>query len=251
MLQLPLSIQLRVDATFDNFYVSSVNTLVVDALRYFVEQDDETYFYLWGASGSGVSHLLQAAQHLISHQAQNQQHRSAMTTKTIQYLPLASILDANDALNTNAYTPEEVLSGLEYLDMVVIDDIQCLAGKPLWEQGMFHCFNRLRDSGKKLLIGGDVSPKHLEVTLPDLHSRLQWGVTYQLQSLDDASKKQALHLRAKGMGLSLSEDTVQFLLNHCSRDTAHLMEQLQQLDQACLIEKRPVTIPFVKQVLGV
>ncbi len=230
MLQLPLSVALRVDATFDNFYISPANTWVVDALQHFCQQPNEFYAYLWGPSGTGVSHLLQASQHRL------QSHN-------IQYLPLAEIIHYD-------YSAQDILSGLETLDIVVIDDIQHIAGNGDWEEALFYLFNRMRDTGKKLLIGGHQSNTHLPVNLPDLQSRLQWGESYRLEPLDDDAKKQVLIDRSASMGLSIKEDVVQFMLNHCGRNLTDLMELLEQLDQVCLIEKRAVTIPFVKSVLS-
>jgi DnaA family protein len=230
--QLPLSVHLRVDATFDNFYIPGSNQVAVDALQYFCKTPTEHFFYLWGADGSGVSHLLQAVQHYS--QALN-----------IQYLPLAELLSAD-----LDYSPDDVLSGLESLDLVVVDDLQMLAGIESWEHAFFHLYNRLRDAGKQLLVGANMSPRALPVGLADLDSRLQWGVSYQLHALSDSDKKLAILSRANAMGMRLGEEVLQFMLNHCSRDLRSLMESLQVLDQASLAEQRHLTIPFVKQVLA-
>jgi len=230
MLQLPLSVTLRVEATFDNFYVSADNQWVVEALQHFCRQPKEFYCYLWGAAGAGVSHLLQASQHILP-------------SDNVQYLPLGEIIHYD-------YSAQDILSGLDTLDVVVIDDVQHIAGNTEWEEALFHLFNRMRDTGKKMLIGGHQSNVHLPVKLPDLQSRLQWGESYHLQPLDDDAKKQVLISRAASMGLLIKEDVVQFMLNHCGRNLADLMALLKQLDQVCLIGKRAVTIPLVKSVLA-
>lgn len=230
--QLPLSITQRVDATFDNFYVPGSNAVAVDALKHFCDATNEHLFYMWGKGGSGVSHLLQAVQ-----------HRAA--DLNIQYLPLAELLASADA-----YTPEDVFSGLEVLDLVVIDDVQKIVGRDNWQLELFHLYNRLRDAGKQLLIGANCSPRELALNLADLHSRLQWGISYQLHTLNDAEKKQAVLERAEAMGMRLSDELMQFILNHCSRDLRQLMDVLNTIDKASLAEKRHLTIPFVKRVLG-
>jgi DnaA family protein len=235
--QLPLSITLRVDATFDNFYVADAyapdsNAVAVDALQHFCGVANEHFFYMWGNGGSGVSHLLQAVQHCAA-------------DLNIQYLPLAELLAP-----AAVYTPEDVFSGLEILDLVVIDDVQKIVGLDNWQLGLFHLYNRLRDAGKQLLIGANCSPRELDLNLADLHSRLQWGISYQLHVLNDKEKKQAVIDRAAAMGMRLSDEVMQFILNHCSRDLRQLMDLLKTIDKASLAEKRHLTIPFVKRVLG-
>lgn len=231
--QLPLSVNLRVDATFDNFYVSDSNQVAIEALKHFCTSSNEHFYYLWGTGGSGVTHVLQAVQH----------YQQALT---IHYLPLAELLVVKDA-----YSAQTVFSGLESLDLVVIDDVQQLAGIEDWELGLFHLYNRLRDAGKQLLVGANTAPRELPIALADLQSRLQWGISYPLYALNDDEKKQAICSRAKAMGMPLSDEVLQFMLTHCSRDLRGLMGLLKQLDKASLAEKRHITIPFVKQVLSV
>jgi DnaA family protein len=86
--------------------------------------------------------------------------------------------------------------------------------------------------------------------LPDLRSRLATGLVYQLTSMSDQQKQQALILQAQSRGLSMSDEVAQYLLRHYGRDMPALMTVLQQLDKASLQAKRRLTIPFVRQVLG-
>lgn len=230
--QLPLSITLRVDATFDNFFISESNHVAVQALKFFASSNTEHFFYLWGAESSGVSHLLQAAQH-------------QSLARNIQYLPLAELLGGDVT-----YHPSEIFDGLESLDLLVVDDLQIIAGNAEWELAFFHLFNRLRDAGKQLLVGANQSPREIAVSLADLQSRLQWGVSYQLLSLNDDEKKQAILSRAEALGIRLNDDVLQFMLTHCGRDLRGLVDIINQLDKASLAEKRHITIPFVKQVLN-
>ena len=99
-------------------------------------------------------------------------------------------------------------------------------------------------------MAADQSPVHLEVTLPDLASRLSWGMVYQLEPLEDEEKVQALLLRARHRGLNLTDDVSRFVLTRGPRDMAGLFEVLEQLDQASLRAQRKLTIPFVKAEMG-
>ena len=231
--QLSLGVNLNDDATFDNFYApaSSHNAMVVKGLRDQLDDSGEAFIYLWGSSGCGLTHLLQAA----CHQAQS-------LGLSVQYLPLRDLV---------GYAPEELFAGLETVDLVCLDCLPTVAGRPDWELAIFTLYNQLRECGKRLLVAAEHSPRELALTLEDLRSRLQWGLTYQVHSLDDDEKQQALQMRARARGLELSDDVAQYIIQRLPRDTNELFWQLARLDHASLAEQRKLTIPFVKKVLAI
>ncbi len=228
--QLPLAISVDVDATFDNFYCSDANRLTVTALQQFavqaIDQSTDHYFYLWGSEACGITHLLDAVQNQAA-------------SLSVQYIPLKELFE---------YSPEDILEGLEQLDLICIDDLQIIAGDKQWEEALFHLFNRLRDNHKQLVIGSHLPPRQLPLTLPDLQSRLQWGLVFQLQALNANEKQQAIQFRAEKMGMQLSDEVASYLLQRTQRSTACLFSLLKQLDHASLAEQRKLTIPFVKKI---
>lgn len=227
--QLTLSgIRLQDNATFENFYVAGNQQLCVFLQNLF--SDHELYAYLWGNPGAGCSHLLQACC-----------HKAHELAKSAMYLPLAEY---------QHLTPE-VFDGLEEMDLVVLDDIQTVVKQPEWEEGIFHLFNRLRSSQRHLLIGANNPPNEIGINLPDLLSRLNWGVIFRVNALTDADKVLALRLRAEHRGIKLPEEVASFLLRHYSRSTMALFSALDTLDTASLAEQRKLTIPFVKYVLQI
>jgi len=227
-LQLPLHISLRDDARFANFCATG-NELALHSLQQTIQGQGETFIYLWGAAGSGCTHLLQAS----CHQAEPAGLSAA-------YLPLEEL----------RLMGPEILEGMEFLDLVCIDHLQQVAGDPVWEEALFHLFNRIREQGSTLLVAADAAPRQLPVKLPDLASRLGWGVVFQIQSLADEDKCLVLQQRATARGMALSDEVARYLLNHASRDMSHLSQLLDQLDQASLSAKRKLTIPFIKEVTG-
>lgn len=227
--QLPLGVGLRDDATFGNYYPGTDNAALVEQLTRQPGPDGEPYLYLWGASGTGRSHLLQAA----CHQASDQDARAL-------YLPLADL----------GHFPPLMLEDIERLDLVAIDDLECVVGRKRWEEGLFHAFNRLRDAGKRLVIAANASPRQLPVLLPDLASRLTWGMTFHMQPLDDDGRLAALRLRAEVRGMELPDDVARYILHRGPRQLSELCRALDTLDRASLSAKRKLTIPFVKQALG-
>lgn len=226
--QLTLAVSLRDDARFANFFAAN-NQHIIHALRQQLATDGEPFIYLWGTTGVGCSHLLQAACH----------YADGLGFQSI-YLPLDEMVE---------YGPE-VLEGMDNLPLVAIDQLQAVSGDPAWEEGLFHLFNRLRSKNNKLLIAADNAPSGLNIQLPDFSSRLNWGVTYQVQALDDEGKVQALLLRAHRRGLNLSEEVARFILRRGSRNNGELFQLLDDLDRVSLAEQRKLTIPFIKTQLG-
>jgi DnaA family protein len=90
----------------------------------------------------------------------------------------------------------------------------------------------------------------LNINLPDLESRLNWGTTFQIRSMSDDDKAEALVKRAKMRGLTLTEEATRFLLSRVSRDMRALLDILDKLDHASIVEQRKLTIPFIKTILN-
>lgn len=225
--QLPLPVSLNDDARFENFYTGD-NQQVVHALQQQLLDHNGSFIYLWGNPGSGLSHLLQAS----CHHATEQQIQS-------MYLPLDEIADYGPA----------VLEGIDMLPLVALDGLDKVLPDSAWEEALFHLFNNIRNQGGCLLISAHQPPNQLGIGLKDLQSRLNWGLTFQVHSLNDETSIQALILRAQNRGLNLSEDTARYMLQRSPRDTRALFNLLDKLDHASLVEKRKLTIPFVKTLL--
>lgn len=226
--QLPLAVQLRDDATFENFYAAD-NDLLLAQLRRQLD-DGERYLFLYGGPGCGRSHLLQAA----CHQAQQQQQSST-------YLPLGELM---------AFPPAELFEGLETLELVCLDDIDQVLGNRVWEQALFNLFNHLLESGTCLLVSAGRSVRQLDMQLEDLRSRLSWGGVFQLAPLAEAEQMAAVNLRAGNRGLKLSEEVLSYIYHRSPRDLESLIQVIDRLDRASLRDQRRLTIPFVKSVMG-
>lgn len=227
--QLTLGLSLKDEATFANFYTAK-NAEIVAELKKTASGQAEKVIYLCGSRGQGRSHLLQAACHYA--------HQQRMTSV---YLPLASLV---------SLTPE-VLNGLELLDLICIDDLHVVAGQAEWEEAIFHLYNRVYDADKRIIIAANDLPKNIHLGLPDLISRLSWGIVFQLHPLDDAEKLSILTMRARHRGISLSEEVGKYILTHCPRHMGTLFAALDALDKASLAAQRRLTIPFVKEVLEI
>jgi len=226
--QLALNVQLRDDATWENFLCPDKVQALLKAVQEQLMPQGEPLIYLYGPADTGKSHLLQAACHI------------AGATPAL-YLPLSELLE---------YSPEEVLQGVETMGLVCLDDIHQVMGNEHWEQALFHFFNRAREQSCRLLVSAPCSPRELQLGLADLRSRLSWGVVYQLQSLNDEERKSVLRFRAERRGLRLSPEVASYISDRGPRTLASLLELLDKLDAASLVEQRALSIPFVRKALN-
>lgn len=227
--QLPLNIYLRPDANFNNFYDGN-NRVIINYLKNFLHNSQDWFVYLWGNSGSGRTHLLQAIYYL----AEACGHQ-------VVYLPLREVIQ----------TSPDLLENLENFSLVLLDDIDIIKTNALWQEAIFHLYNRIHAAKHHLLVSASCAPQNLNFTLSDLSSRLIAGTVFRLKDLSEEQKLAALQIRAKQYGLTLSLEVAEFMLHHWQRDLPSLLEALEKLDHASLVAKRKLTIPFVKSVLNI
>jgi len=227
--QLALAVKLNDEATLADFCWGD-NALLQQELQNTLHDRGERLLYIWGVSGSGKSHLLQAC------------CQAMQGNQPTIYLPLTLLKE---------WGPQ-VLDGIDEQALIGIDDIEAIAGDPNWEEALFHLFNRVRDNEKTtLIITGNYSPAQSPVCLQDLRSRLSWGLVFQLNELNDHNKISTLKLHANKRGFELPNSVGRFLLNRCARNMHDLHTLLNRLDDASLMAQRKITIPFVKHILGI
>lgn len=224
-MQLSLGVGLQEDQRFANF-LPGRNSQVAQLLQEQLSGDGFRYVYLWGAADTGKTHLLHAC-HQMGEQA-----RLACV-----FLDLAA-----------AGQPVEALAEVD-VDLVCIDRLQRVAGQPDWEEALFHLFNRLRERQAMLVITADCAPSGLGMVLPDLVSRLAWGLTYHLLPLQDDEKLAAFRMRAHQRGMELPDEVARYILHRCPRRLSELFATLDVLDEASLNAQRKLTIPFVRSAL--
>lgn len=226
--QLSLPFSFNPELGFEQYY-PGVNAEPVSHLQRTAAGAGEHLIFLWGSSGTGKTHLLNACCRAASH-----------CGRSVSHLPLELF---------GEYGPE-VLEGLEHQELVCLDNLDRVVGDEAWEAGLFVLFNRLRESGHDLVVTADAPPARLPIELPDLKTRFGWGLTLRLQTLGDTDKLGVLGLHARALGLDLPPQVGRFLLAHCNRDLSALRNLLERLDHASLAAKRRLTVPFLKTFLG-
>jgi DnaA-homolog protein len=218
--QLALGVRLRADAVFESFW-PGLNAEIIAALQ----APGIAPVWLWGARGSGKTHLLQAV--------------CAAAGESAAYFPL----DRSLAL------PPEALAGFERTRVLCIDDADAVAGDREWERALFRLFNEAAELRTRLIFAAAAAPRQADWSLEDWRSRSAACVVYQIRELDDEGRIEALRLRAAQRGLQLPYDTSEYLLKRMPRDLHSLFDILDQLDEASLAAQRRLTIPFIREAL--
>jgi DnaA-homolog protein len=218
--QLALGVRLRADAVFESYWPGS-NAEIIAALQ----APGIAPIWLWGARGSGKTHLLQAV--------------CAAAGESAAYFPL----DRSLAL------PPEALAGFEHTRVLCIDDADAVAGDPEWERALFRLFNATAELKTRLIFAAAAAPRQAGWSLDDWRSRAAACVVYQIRELDDEGRIEALRLRAAQRGLRLPYDTSEYLLKRMPRDLHSLFDILDRLDEASLAAQRRLTIPFIREAL--
>ncbi len=227
--QLSLEIVLDDQATFENFYAPRGSTHYLATM--ILQDSHQQYACLVGSTGSGLSHLLQAA----CQKRPFERHNGAI------YLPMKELQD---------YQPQQILDGLHQLELVCLDDLHLVSNQTEWQVPLFNFFNDCKQSGARLVFASQKAPDELGVSLADLLSRLKSGLIHRLADYSDEDLRRLLQLRANVRGMYLSDEVAKFLMHRLRRDTKSLMNALETLDRTSLQEQRRLTLPFVKSALG-
>lgn len=226
MPQLPLALRAPPDQRFESFIDAPEGVLAQLRLLASARQPDS--LYLAGGPGTGKTHLclsLCAAAEAIGRRA--------------AYVPLAAA----------SGRVREALESLDANDVVAVDGLEYAAGNPADELALFDFHNRAKAMQQNLLYTSRLAPDALQVSLPDLRSRLAQCVRIVLQTLDDAGRRALLRDRAQRRGLAVEEAAFAWILANVERDPVSLVALLDRLDRASLAAQRRVTVPFVRQVL--
>ena len=216
MKQLVLDLGAEPAHSLDTFQVGE-NAELAHLMHQFAQRASREHFaYLWGDTGAGKTHLLQAL----------------AASPASRYIPFDAPADQF------VHSPDVTL----YL----LDDTDRLS--PRRQIDAFALFNQIREHGAYMVSTGPVPPAVLGVR-EDLRTRMGWGLVYQIKGLSDDEKIAALTQAAEARGLTLSASVLPYLLSHFKRDMRSLATMLDALDQYSLETQRPVTLPLLRDLL--
>ncbi len=225
MKQIALDIGLPSEPMFSN-YLAGPNQPVLSHLQLWAggELRSPVPIYLWGANGSGKTHLMRAAAHAL-------RDRGAR----IGWL---------DASCTEPPDFEEAWAAVFFDDCHLFTAVQQQAAFSWFVRALHAADGRPRG----LLAAGLNPPADLRLR-EDLRTRLGWGHVFSLQPLDDEHRRAVLRQQADSRGLVLSDEVIAFILSRFSRDLTHLVQLIDQLDAYSLQTHRPITIALIKAML--
>lgn len=226
--QLPLPFIKLERFDFDT-YLPDKNVELIHYLKLIVDGIEKKNIFIWGPTGCGKSHLLNAVC-----------NRASEVNKNPAYIPL---------IETDEFSTE-ILQGLEQFDLVCVDDLDNIAGEKKWETALFDLFNRLRECGRPLVMAAKNSPQLSGIRMQDLHSRLAWDLVYHITPLSDRLCLEALKMRARLRGFEMNDDVAEYLLKRVPRDIHSMFDLLDLLDDRSLAAGKKLTIPFIKQFLA-
>jgi len=232
--QLPLKIGLRQEVCFDTYIAEeeSVAFKLSQFQKSLADQYSDESFYLFGEAGTGKTHLLQAACRFVT-------ERNIASV----YLPLA---DASLPLIA------DVLNGLEQTPLVCLDDVDAVLGDRDWEGALTNLIMRAKVLGHQVVMSG-----RDEITSWSIASSewLQALMSIMPIALKPLTRKQdivmALQRHALKLGFELPIEVGNYLVKQFSNDLQELLSVLKLLEQASFVEKRRMTLPFVKHILSI
>ena len=202
-------------------FVAGRNAEAVDVLERFARGAlPEPVLVLWGASGAGKTHLLQAAVAIACEMQR----------------PAFLVTDAEEAIELDV--PPGALVAVDRIDVA----------SEAAQARLFTLYNALAEAGGQLVAASSVPPARMSLR-DDLRTRLGWGLVIEVVQLTDADKPQALAAFAAARGFALAPDVIAYLLAHGRRDMPTLVRTLIELDRHSLALRRPVTVPLIREWL--
>ncbi len=195
--------RVRADYTFENMAVSSTNQLAFVSASTVAKNPGQTYnpLFIYGPTGVGKTHLMQAIANAVYRQSPN---KKILYTTSEEFTN-----EVVEAIRTN--NTGNMKKKFRELDLLIIDDIQFVAGKEKIQEELFHTFNTLVDKSAQIVLSSDRPPAEIKQVEKRLLSRFSGGLTVDIQSPDFELRTAILLIKAKKYGVSLSMDLAKMI----------------------------------------
>ena len=233
--------QLNLRYTFDTFVVGKSNEFAHAASRAVAEQPSKAYnpLFLYGGVGMGKTHLMHAIGHMIKKRnpAMRLTYISAekFTIEVINSLRFDRMISFRDRFHT--------------VDVLLVDDIQFIAGKERTQEEFFHTFNSLYEQQKQIVISSDCLPKDISSIEERLRSRFEWGLIADIAPPDLETKIAILQKKAENDRWNLPDDVAEFIARAIKSNVRELEGALTRLMAFAALTGTPFTLSTAQQVL--
>lgn len=206
--------------TFDNFIVGSSNDLAYTASRAVASSPGTKYnpLYLYGGVGLGKTHLMQAVGNEI-----------ITNNPKARVLYISSETFVNEFLEYIRFKKKGFSDKYRNVDVLIVDDMQFIAGKEKTQEEFFHTFNHLHQNNKQIIISSDKPPKSIPTLTERLRSRFEMGMTIDIQMPDFETRCAILNIKASQSGVTLKQDTLEYLATNIKTNIRELEGALNQL----------------------
>jgi chromosomal replication initiator protein len=227
--------------SFDTFIVGPSNQFAHAACRAVAEAPSRSYnpLFIYGGVGLGKTHLMHAIGHyVVTH------------LKNLQLTYISSERFMNEMINAVRY--DRILDFRERyrsVDVLLVDDVQFLAGKEGTQTEFFHTFNALYDSQKQIVISSDCPPHEIPQLEERLRSRFEWGLIADIQSPDLETKTAILKRKAESEGITLADNVAIYIAGKIKSNIRELEGSLIRLIAYASLTGKEITLPLAQEVL--
>ena len=225
--------------TFERFVVSSCNQFAHAAATAVAQQPVRSYnpLYIYGGTGLGKTHLMQAIG-----------NRVACENRRMAYVSSEQFM--NELINAIRFEKTlEFKERYRSVDVLLIDDIQFLAGKERTQEEFFHTFNALHDADRQIVITSDVPPREIPTLEERLRSRFEWGLIADIQPPDLETKVAILRKKAEAESAPLPDDVALFIGSRCTSNIRELEGALIRTIAYCSMSRREMSLELAREVL--
>ena len=241
------SSNLNLKYKFENFVVGSNNKLAYVAAQTVAQKPGEKYnpLYIYGGPGLGKTHIMQAIGHYI-----------IKNRPDLKVLFISAEEFVNDVVNALARGDEKTKKMNKFrkkyreVDVLLIDDIQLIAGKTRTEEEVFNTFNTLHGAGKQIVITSDRTPKEIPSLSDRLISRFEWGLMADIQVPDIETRMAILFNLAKDTNIDVPKNIIEFLSATYANNIRELEGAFNRVTAYASINDMPLTIDNVKKIIN-